>query len=472
MDFWIKAAQLFLSLAILVSLHELGHFIPAKLFKTRIEKFYLFFNPWVSLFRYKRVKGEKKYSWFSKKSPEEWEEEKDNTEWGIGWLPLGGYVKIAGMIDESMDKEQMEKPPEPWEFRSKPAWQRLIIMIGGVTVNLLLGLLIYIMVIFVWGQTNVVPEKLTHGASIHPYLEKYDLHSGDIILTVDGEKLENLNELNKIIMLRDISTITVRHQNNKVQTISLPEDIGSELFQAGAFPVFGMRMKTASVARVLPNSGAEKAKIKENDIIYTVENKEITYFDEVQEALFTNKGKFVNLSVLRESKPGEVDTIPLKAKVDAEGKIGFEVSMGEIEDSSAISNVNYSFINSISRGTTYGINTLTDYIAQFKFIFTKKGAGSIGGFAAIGNMFPPVWDWQLFWLNTALLSIILAFMNILPIPALDGGHVVFLIYEMITGKEAPQRVLEIAQYVGIFLLIGLMLYANGNDLVRWINGAF
>jgi regulator of sigma E protease len=345
-------------------------------------------------------------------------------------------------------------------------------MIGGVTVNLLLGLLIYIMVIFVWGQTNVAPEKLTHGTSIHPYLEKYGLHSGDIILAVDGEKLENLNELNKIIMLRDISTITVRHQNNKVQTISLPEDIGSELFQAGAFPVFGMRMKTASVARVFPNSGAEKAKIKANDIIYSVDNKEITYFDEVQQALFTNKGKHVNLSVLRESEAGVIDTIPLKAKVDSDGKIGFEVSMGSVEDSAAISNVNYSFINSVSRGTAYGINTLTDYIAQFKFIFTKKGAGSIGGFAAIGNMFPPVWDWQLFWLNTALLSIILAFMNILPIPALDGGHVVFLMYEMITGKEAPQRVLEIAQYVGIFLLLGLLLYANGNDLVRWINGAF
>ena len=180
MDIWIKAAQLFLSLAILVSLHELGHFIPAKLFKTRIEKFYLFFNPWVSLFRYKRVNGEKKYSWFSKNSPEEWSEDPDTTEWGIGWLPLGGYVKISGMIDESMDKEQMEKPAEPWEFRSKPAWQRLIIMIGGVTVNLILGMLIYIMVIFTWGQTHINPEKMSHGASIHPYLgEKYGLFSGD-----------------------------------------------------------------------------------------------------------------------------------------------------------------------------------------------------------------------------------------------------------------------------------------------------
>lgn len=472
MDIWIKAAQLFLSLAILVTLHELGHFIPAKLFKTRIEKFYLFFNPWMSLFRYKRVNGQKKYSWFSKSSPEEWSEDQQTTEWGIGWLPLGGYVKISGMIDESMDKEQMAKPAESWEFRSKPAWQRLIIMIGGVTVNLILGLVIYIMVIFAWGQDQINPEKMTHGASIHPYLEKYNLHSGDVILAVDGEKLENLNELNKIIMLRDISTITVRHQNNKVQTVSLPEDIGSELFQAGAFPVFGMRMKSASVQSVTAGSGAEKAGVKSNDILFSVNNEGVTYFDEIQKSLYVNKGKSVELSVLRVDEAGEMDTIPLKAQVDNEGKIGFEVAMGSVEDSSAVETKSYSFSQSISKGTVYGINTLTDYVAQFKFIFTKKGAGSIGGFAAIGNMFPPVWDWQAFWLNTALLSIILAFMNILPIPALDGGHVVFLIYEMITGKEAPQRVLEIAQYVGIFLLLGLMIYANGNDLIRWINGAF
>jgi len=473
MDIWIKAAQLFLSLAILVTLHELGHFIPAKLFKTRIEKFYLFFNPWVSLFRYKKVNGEKKYSWFSKTSPEEWSEDPDTTEWGIGWLPLGGYVKISGMIDESMDKEQMEKPAEPWEFRSKPAWQRLIIMIGGVTVNLILGMLIYIMVLFTWGQTHINPEKMSHGASIHPYLgEKYGLFSGDKILAVDGEKIENLDELNKIIMLRDISTITVRHENNKTDTISLPEDIGSELFQAGAFPVFGMRMKMASVANVSKGSGAEKAGIKSEDILYSVNNQKVTYFDEFQKSLYDNKGKSVAVGVLRKNTAGATDTLSLKAKVDVEGKIGFEVAMGSLEDSSAIESKSFSFGESISRGTSYGLNTLTDYVAQFKFIFTKKGAGSIGGFAAIGNMFPPVWDWQAFWLNTALLSIILAFMNILPIPALDGGHVVFLIYEMVTGKEAPQKVLEVAQYIGIFLLLGLMIYANGNDLIRWINGAF
>ena len=251
MDIWIKAAQLFLSLAILVTLHELGHFIPAKLFKTRIEKFYLFFNPWFSLLRYKKVNGKKKYSWFTKESPEAWKEDEQTTEWGLGWLPLGGYVKIAGMIDESMDKEQMDKPAQPWEFRSKPAWQRLIIMIGGVTVNLLLGFFIYTMVLFAWGRVQINPQKMSNGASVHPYItENYGINSGDQILKVDGEVLTNLDELNKIIMLRDLESLTVKHENGLTETISFPEDIGSELFENGAFPAFGMRTKSSFLSLI------------------------------------------------------------------------------------------------------------------------------------------------------------------------------------------------------------------------------
>jgi regulator of sigma E protease len=473
MDIWIKAAQLFLSLAILVTLHELGHFIPAKLFKTRIEKFYLFFNPWFSLFRYKRIKGKKKYSWFTKESPEAWKEDEGTTEWGLGWLPLGGYVKIAGMIDESMDKEQLEKPAEPWEFRSKPAWQRLIIMIGGVTVNLLLGFFIYTMVIFAWGRVQVNPQKMEHGASVHPYLtEKYGIKSGDKILKVDQEELTNLDELNKIIMLRDLSSLTVKHEDGKEETIEIPEEIGLELFQNGAFPAFGMRSTSSFVDRVEENSSASEAGLMAKDKIIEIDGQKITYFDQIQGALYANKGSSVGLTVLRSLNDSIDETVLLNAMVDSTGKIGFAVGVSAVEDSNAVESISYSFANSITEGTKYGMHTLGDYVSQFKFIFTKKGAGSIGGFATIGNLFPPVWDWQAFWMQTALLSIILAFMNILPIPALDGGHVVFLIYEMITGKEAPQRVLEIAQYVGIFLLLGLMIYANGNDLIRWINGGF
>ena len=473
MDIWIKAAQLFLSLAILVTLHELGHFIPAKLFKTRIEKFYLFFNPWFSLFRYKRVKGKKKYVWFTKESPEAWKDDESTTEWGLGWLPLGGYVKIAGMIDESMDKEQLEKPAEPWEFRSKPAWQRLIIMIGGVTVNLLLGFFIYTMVIFAWGRVQINPQKMGHGVSVHPYItEKYGIESGDQIIEVDGKTITNLDELNKIIMLRDLTNIKVKHSDNELESIDIPENIGLELFQNNAFPAFGMRTSSSYVEEVQQGSNAESAGLLSKDQIIKIDEKKITYFDDIQQALYAKKDQNVRLTVLRPSNDTINDTIVLDAEVNEYGTIGFSVGISAVEDSSAVETVSYSFLNSITEGTQYGLNTLGDYVSQFKFIFTKKGAGSIGGFATIGNLFPPVWDWQAFWMQTALLSIILAFMNILPIPALDGGHVIFLIYEMITGREAPQRVLEIAQYVGIFLLLGLMIYANGNDLIRWINGGF
>jgi regulator of sigma E protease len=463
MDFWIKSAQLFLSLAILVTLHELGHFLPAKLFKTRIEKFYLFFNPWFSLFRYKKVNGVKKTAWFTKESPKEWNEDQHSTEWGIGWLPLGGYVKIAGMIDESMDTEQMKQPAQPWEFRSKKAWQRLIIMIGGVTVNLILGYIIYIGVIFAWGQTELKQDKLQAGLSVHPYLKKYHVQSGDIVLTLEGKKVFNLDDLNKGILLRDARKLTVKHADGSIENITLPKGVDQEFFQAGALPSFGLRSKANVVADIVPGTPAEKAKLKKEDKILMVNEKAIVYFDDLQSELYSCKGMTAELIVLRGK-----DTLKLKSNVKPDGTIGFQTNAKVIIDSSAIQTKSFGLSESIAIGFTYGTNTLTDYVSQFKFVFTKKGASSIGGFAAIGNMFPPVWDWQLFWLNTALLSIILAFMNILPIPALDGGHVVFLLYEMITGKEAPQKILEYAQYFGIILLLGLMVYANGNDLIRWL----
>ena len=463
MDFWIKAAQLFLSLAILVTLHELGHFLPAKLFKTRIEKFYLFFNPWFSLFRYKKVNGVKKSVWFTKESPKEWKEDENSTEWGLGWLPLGGYVKIAGMIDESMDTEQMKQPAQPWEFRSKKAWQRLLIMIGGVTVNLILGYIIYIGVIFAWGQTELKQNKLQKGLSAHPYLKKYHIQSGDIVLSLEGKKVLNLDDLNKGILLRDARKLTVKHADGSIEKITLPKNVDQEFFQAGALPAFGLRSKANEVAEVVSGTPAEKAGLKKADKILMINARPIEYFDDLQSELYLNKGKTVELAVLRAN-----DTVNLKSEVKPDGTIGFQTQTKLLLDSTAIQTKKYGLGESIAIGFQYGTNTLTDYVSQFKFVFTKKGASSIGGFASIGNMFPPVWDWQAFWLNTALLSIILAFMNILPIPALDGGHVVFLLYEMITGKEAPQKILEYAQYVGIALLLGLMVYANGNDLIRWL----
>jgi regulator of sigma E protease len=336
-------------------------------------------------------------------------------------------------------------------------------MIGGVTVNLILGYIIYIGVIFMWGQTELKQDKLQAGLSVHPYLKKYHIQSGDIVVSVEGQKVLNLDDLNKGIMLRDTRKLTVKHADGSTENITLPKEVDQELFQAGAMPAFGLRSKANVVADIVSGTPAEKAKLKKEDKILKVNETPIVFFDDLQSELYACKGKTADLTVLRGN-----DTLILKSDVTKEGTIGFQTNAEVIIDSNAIQERNYGFGESISIGFSYGTNTLTDYVSQFKFVFTKKGASSIGGFASIGNMFPPVWDWQAFWLNTALLSIILAFMNILPIPALDGGHVVFLLYEMITGKEAPQKILEYAQYVGIVLLLGLMIYANGNDLIRWL----
>lgn len=438
----IKAAQLVLSLSILVFLHELGHFIPARLFKTRVEKFYLFFNPWFSL-------AKKKIG---------------DTEWGIGWLPLGGYVKIAGMIDESMDTEQMKEPAKDWEFRAKPAWQRLIIMIGGVVVNIILGYFIYIMVFFTWGEEVIHTDKLQAGMSIHPYMEKFDLHSGDVIVEVDGEKVIHTNDINNAF-IRGVDKLKVRRPNGKVDEVSLPDDLEYELFAEGAIPVVNLRSQSLKIEGFDPaDSSMINAGFKEGDQFLAINDVDIKYDDDVDLAKYKYKGADVDVKVLRGN-----DTLQLKTSVKETGQMGFYRTFKFI-DTNAVTTEFYGFGESIGKGINRGTMTLKNYVSQLKFLFTKKGASSIGGFAAIGNMFPPVWDWHQFWLTTALISIILAFMNILPIPALDGGHVVFLLYEMITGREAPQKVLEYAQYAGFILLMGLVLYANGNDLIKWLFG--
>jgi regulator of sigma E protease len=445
MDILIKAVQLIMSLSILVVLHELGHFIPARLFKIRVEKFYLFFNPWFSLVK-------KKFG---------------ETEWGIGWLPLGGYVKIAGMVDESMDKEQLSKPAEPWEFRSKPAWQRLIVMCGGVIVNMLLGILIYILIVFAWGETRIAPTDLEAGLSAHPIVQEYGFRPGDVVLAIEGEKVLQADEVNKEIMLRGARNFEVQHADGSKENLQLPEDIDYALFKAGAMKPFDFRIKSNMVDSILPEGQSNVIGVLQNgDVMLSIADTKITYWDEIVGTLYKNKNKKVALSFVRGT-----DTLLREVQVTEKGTIGFSTKFEKyMLDTAKIQDVQYSLMESISVGTSYGFTTLGDYVGQLKYIFTEKGASSIGGFGAIGNLFPATWDWQRFWENTALISIILAFMNILPIPALDGGHVMFLIYEMVTGKEAPQKVLEVAQYIGIVLLLTLMVYANGNDLYKAIFG--
>ena len=436
MIFLIKAIQLILSLAIIVVLHELGHFIPAKYFKTKVEKFYLFFD-WP-------------YTLFKKKIGE--------TEYGIGVLPLGGYVKIAGMIDESMDTEHLNKEPEPWEFRSKPAWQRLIIMLGGITVNLILGFAIYMMIAFVWGKTILTNENMPGGFEVSELVQPYGFKDGDKILQVDGEDLENIIDINKFLFLRDVSEVRVQHYDGTRENISVPEDIGTIMFTNGV-----MRPFTPLVQPILdsisPNSPAENAGLKSGDKIVRVNGNEIIKWQDFAELVKANTSPNINIEIERENEIIS-NIIPL----NEENKIGVTVLLPKIIPTK----LEYSFFESFSEGYNIAYWTLADYVGQFKYVFTKEGASQLGGFGTIGKLFPATWNWQGFWETTALISIILAFMNVLPIPALDGGHVMFLFYEMITGRKPNDKFMEYAQIFGFFLLIALVLYANGMDIVRWL----
>lgn len=436
--FAVKAIQLLLSLSILIILHELGHFIPAKLFKTRVEKFFLFFDV--------------KFALLKKKIGE--------TTYGIGWLPLGGYVKISGMIDESMDKEQMAQPAQPWEFRSKPAWQRLIIMLGGVTVNVIVGMVIYIFLFYNNGQRIVTNENLPNGFSVAQEFKALGFEDGDRVLQLNGKDFENLNNLNRYLMLRDVETLTVLHPDGNQETIELPEDIGMTMFKAGVREPF-TPMRTTIIDTIYPDLPAGPSDLRVGDRVLQINGTEVTTFRNMSELVRANPEKPVALTVLRNGETLEFTVTP-----NDKGQLGINNLAKEYDNS--FEQVNYSFGESIGGGIEYGYNVLKDYVYQFKYVFTAEGATQIGGFGAIGGLFPDTWDWSSFWHTTALISIILAFMNILPIPALDGGHVMFLLYEMVSGRKPNDKFMEYAQMVGFFLLIGLVLFANGNDIYRWL----
>ena len=437
--FIIKAFQLILSLAILVVLHELGHFIPAKIFKTRVEKFYLFFDV--------------KFSLFKKKIGE--------TVYGIGWLPLGGYVKIAGMIDESFDKEQMSKPPQPWEFRSKPSWQRLIIMLGGVTVNLIVGFALYMMILFVWGKDYVPQENMPNGLDPSPVAIEIGFEQGDKLVDVDGEPLENVLDINRNLLLRPVEYVTVSRSDGTTNQINIPEDFGDKMFKSGQYRPLNPLIR-ATVDSVSVESPAYNAGLNAGDVIIKMNTDNINTWQEFSNWMDNNNDKIINMTLQRNE--GIYETTLQR---DIDGTIG----VWKLNTGIKPVHRDLTLTESIAEGFDYGYWTLYDYVSQFQFVFTKQGASQLGGFGTIGGLFPAQWDWRNFWSTTALISIILAFMNILPIPALDGGHVMFLCYEMVTGRKPSDKFLEYAQVIGFFLLIALVLYANGNDLFRWISGS-
>ena len=444
MDILIKALQLILSLSILVILHELGHYIPAKLFKTKVEKFYLFFDPWFSLVK-KKI---------------------GDTEYGIGWLPLGGYVKISGMIDESMDKEQMSKPPEKWEFRAKPAWQRLIIMLGGVTVNVLLAIFIYSMVLFTWGDSYLANKTLVDGVVCSDFAKEIGFEDGDKLVSIDGEEVDVFYDISdgrrkpvylEMMIYNDDQYIVVVDRGGRKENIFIGANFIKHWKNSGKKPLLSPA-QIIKIAAFTKNSNSEKAGLLKGDIVRSIGDVKTIYFDDLRSELQNHKSKTVEVGIFR---GGEEFAFPVE--VSEEGTIGFANS-----SSLKISVDSFSLASSFPAGYKLAMKELGGYVKGIGMIFNSDNdlSGDVGGFGAIGGMFPSEWSWELFWGLTAFLSLMLAFLNILPIPALDGGHVTFLLYEIVVGKPAPEKFMEYAQVVGMLLLLTLVVLANLNDILK------
>lgn len=461
--FLIKAAQLILSLSILVLVHEYGHYLFSRIFKIRVEKFYMFFNPSFSIVRANKINGKWKIKFFSKnlsnRLKENTVEDKDATEWGIGWVPLGGYCKISGMIDESMDKEQMKLPAQPWEFRSRPAWQRLLVMIGGVMFNLILAFFIYSMIIFNWGDAYISTKNVKSGMEFSETAKNIGFQDGDIILTADGKEVIDRLDIVDNFASRIIESkqVVVLRKNQEV-SINIPSDFVKRLM-VDKQGFAGYRFPTV-VLEVEEDGQAYHKGLLSGDSLVAVNNIITPTFEDFKYALAENKHKEIVLDYYRNDILHST-TI----QVSEIGTIGIAVKNYMVE---YVTVDKYSFTGSFPAGIRFGLRTLKGYVAQFKYVFTKEGASSMGGFGAIGNFFPPAWDWLSFWKMTAFLSVILAFMNILPIPALDGGHVMFLLYEVITRRKPNEKFMEYAQVIGMIFLFVLLIYVNANDIIKAI----
>ncbi len=489
--FWIKALQLIAAFSLLVVIHEFGHYLWARLFRIRVEKFYLFFNPWFSLLQYDPKKGTLRLGTWTKtkktllppdsdgkKQVKKEESEREllkikvgrdrsadsrvagwrKTVYGIGWLPLGGYVKIAGMIDESMDKEQMALPPKPDEFRMKPAWQRLFVMTGGVVNNFILAILIYAGIAWYWGEKTIPYENAYEGMDFTEAAQEMGFRTGDIIIAADGKPIDQTDRshIYKMLEARNITVVRGPQRTDTV-TVTMPADAVERLsnsgFMALRVPVF--------VKAVMPGEAAQKAGLLPGDRLISVDTVATPAFTELSPALLARADKATDLGVIRGN-----DTIHVTATPNGAGKLGFELKSPV--DIFEVKVTQYGMFEAIPVGIKDGTDFLVTYVSSLKHLFSKEGAESVGGFGAIGNMFPPKWDWRTFWEMTAFLSIILAFMNIIPIPALDGGHVAFLLWEVVTRRAPSEKFMEYAQTAGMLFLLALLIYANFNDLYRFV----
>ncbi len=483
--FWIKAAQLVLALAILIIIHEFGHFLFARLFGIRVEKFYIFFDPWKELFKWKPgkyigflgktkdiskepvcVECEKKQcaTDANPKKSKFW----SDTEYGIGWIPLGGYCKISGMIDESMDTEQMKQPAQPYEFRSKPAWQRLLVMIAGVLFNFLLAILIYAGIVYATGEKYVALTDAEMGLEFSQAAQNIGFQNGDIPIEADGEPLNHMPAEDRLKMMQAKEVKVIR--DGDVKHISIPGnfifDLDKEMKDGKSnINFFTYRIPTR-ITQVMPGEGASKGGVKEGDEVIAINGKSTPALTDFLSTLQGHDNETIDLTVVRKQSGVLTDTLTLPVTLSDNSKMGVGLEV----DPSAFFPVNekkYNIFTSVPRGIEMGVDRLTSYAKSMKLVFTKEGAKSVGGFGAIGSIFPESWDWIAFWNIAAFLSVALAFMNILPIPALDGGHVLFLLYEVIFRRKPSDKFMEYAQMVGMVLLIGLLIYANGMDIVRF-----
>ncbi len=444
MEVLIKILQLLLSLSILVVFHEMGHFLAAKLFHTKVEKFYLFFNPWFSIFKFD-FKG---------------------TEYGLGWLPLGGYVKISGMIDESMDKEAMKKPPQPYEFRSKPAWQRLIIMLGGVIVNVILAMVIYVFLLFTWGE-NYLPttEANKYGIAVDSLGMEMGLRDGDKIISIDGKVVEDFSQIPITLILDEANYILIQ-RDSMIMNVPIPDGILGKLVKHKNPDFLSVRYPYV-VEKFGENSPAEAAGMQIGDRLIGLNGQPLQYFNEYIREVPNLKGQNIEVTAVRET-----DTLNFAFLVPEGGVIGvFRMPPTNFFEFNTRS---YNFFQAIPAGIAKGYKGIGDYLKQLRLLFSPevKAYESVGGFGTIASIFPSEWDWERFWRLTAFLSIMLAILNVLPIPALDGGHVMFLLYEMVARRKPSDKFMEYAQIVGMIMIFALLIYANGNDIIKWINGDF
>ena len=441
MEIFVKIVQLLFSLSILVIFHEMGHFLAAKMFHTRVEKFYLFFNPWFSIFKF-NFKG---------------------TEYGLGWLPLGGYVKISGMIDESMDKEAMKKPPKSYEFRSKPAWQRLIIMLGGVIVNVILAMVIYVFMLYTWGESYLpTSEANKYGIAVDSMGMEMGLRNGDKIISIDGKIVKDFYQIPITLILDEADYILVE-RDSMIMNVKIPDGAIGMLVKHKNPDFISIRFPYI-VEKFGENSPAEAAGMQVGDKLIALNGEPLKYFHEYIHEVPKQKGEEISIACLRDA-----DTVFISFRVPEEGVIG--VYRCSPEEFFAFNTRDYSFVEAIPAGIVKGYRGIGDYLKQLRLLFSPevKAYESVGGFITIGSIFPAEWDWERFWRLTAFLSIMLAILNVLPIPALDGGHVMFLLYEIIARRKPSDKFMEYAQIVGMIMIFALLIYANGNDIVKLFN---